>query len=322
METRQLGNSGIEIPPFGIGCNRLTDSSDPGLFATVDEALSRGVTHFDSAESYGDGKSEEFLAAALKGRRDRAFIASKFGMRYVGGKTVICGTPEYLRAACDLSLGRLRTDRIDLYYQHRVDPNVPVEETWGAMKELVDAGKVRSLGISNPTVDEIRRAHAVHPVSALQMEYSLFTRRVEDEFLPLCAELGITFVAYGPLAFALLSGEITSKEDFPETDRYRRNMPRFQDENIGHNLELLRTLREVAGEIGGTPGQTALKWLMDNPVHVVPIPGSRRREHLIENAGACGLELTAEQYRRLSDAYPPGAAKGDNRPQRGATWAG
>lgn len=315
MKVRRLGNSDIDLPPFGIGCNRLTDTSDQGLFETVDEALSRGVIHFDSAESYGDGDSEEFIAAALKGRREQAFIASKFGLKHnPGAGPEINGSPEYLRQACDASLQRLNMDHIDLYYQHRVDPNVPVEETWGAMKELVEAGKIRTLGISNPTTEEVRRAHAVHPVSALQMEYSLFSREVEDEFIPLCDELGITFVAYGPLAFAFLSGEVTSVNDFAENDQYRRNMPRFQDENIGHNLSLLQTLRDVAAEVNATPGQVSLAWLMANPVHVIPIPGSRRKQHLIENAEACEIELSPDQYNRLSNAYPKGAVKGGSRP--------
>ncbi len=313
MRTTKLGNSNLTLPPIGVGCNRLTDANDKALHETVTEALARGITHFDTAESYGMGASEEFLAAALKGRREQAFIASKFGLIYGAGGVQIHGSPDYVREACDRSLKRLGTDHIDLYYQHRVDPDVPVEETWGAMKELVDAGKVLSLGISNPSPDEIRRAHAVHPVSALQMEYSLFTRDVEATFLPLCRELDITFVAYGPLAFAFLGGDIKSVDDFPKDDGYRRGMPRFQDENISHNLDLLRTLKDVANEVDATPGQVSLAWLMGGRDQVIPIPGSRRKEHLIENAEACDINLSPDQYKRLSEAYPIGAAKGEKR---------
>ncbi len=311
MRTITLGNSTLECSAMGLGCNRLLDSDDAESVATVGEALERGITHFDSADMYGVGRGESFLGTVLKGRRDQAFIVSKFGMvmKPEGGMKFV-GDPAYVRSACEKSLGRLATDRIDLYYQHRIDPDIPVEETFGAMSRLVDEGKVRSLGISNATADQIRRAHATFPLSAVQMEYSLFNRGSENEILPLCAELGITFVAYGPLSFALLGGDIGRLDDLPEDDRYRRNMPRFHDGNIGHNLELMEVLKEVAGELGASTAQLTLAWFLAGPYDVLPIPGSRRRVHLIENSEAVDLTLSAAQMERLDAAFPLGAGKG------------
>lgn len=311
MRKITLGNSTLECSALGLGCNRLLDPKDAAAVATVEEALERGMTHFDCADMYGRGRGESFLGGLLKGRREKAFIASKFGMVHTpdGGMKFV-GDPAYVRTACERSLQRLATDHIDLYYQHRIDPEVPVEETFGAMTRLVEEGKVKALGISNATVEQIRRAHATFPLSAVQIEYSLFNRTVESQILPLCAELGITFVAYGPLSFALLGGDIGQLEDLPEDDRYRRNMPRFHDRNITHNLAMMDVLREVADELGASTAQLTLAWFLAGPHDVLPIPGSRRRAHLIENCGALELELSPAQRERLDAAFPLGAAKG------------
>lgn len=313
MKRKLLGNSDIEIPAIGVGCNRLLDPADEVAVAAVDAALERGVNFFDSADMYGWGEGEKFLSVVLAGRRDQAIVASKFGMVREADGIRFRASPEYVRQACDASLQRLGMDVIDLYYQHRIDADVPVEETHGAMAELVAQGKVRATGISNASPDEIRRAHATHPLSAAQLEYSLFVRAPEAEILPVCAELGITFVAYGPLAFAFLGGEIETKDDFPAGDNYRRGMPRVQDENIGHNRELLAAVREVAEETGATLGQVSLAWLITGSDHVVPIPGSRQTKHLMENADAVDLTLTPAQMDHLNAVFHPGAVKGGTR---------
>ena len=312
MKNRSLGNSTLTTSVIGIGCNRLIDLADQDAVAAIDKALELGVNHFDTAESYGNGRGEEFLGALMKGRRDRFLVASKFG--FLGGE--INGRPDYVRTACDRSLSRLKTGVIDLYYQHRVDPDVPIEDTWGALSDLVDAGKVRTLGISRATPEQIRRAHAVHPVSALQSEYSLFTREVEADVLPVCDELGITFVAYGPLAFAFLGGGVRSNTDFPEGDRYRRGMPRFSDDNVAHNYALLDPLKQVAGEVNATPAQVALAWLTTAPADIMAIPGSRKPGYVIENAAAADIELSPAQRTRLDEAFQPGAVKGGAGPGR------
>ena len=306
-----LGNSQLESSAIGLGCNRLLDSNDTESLATVNEALERGINHFDSADMYGMGRGESFLGTVLKGRREQAFIVSKFGMvpNPEGGMKFV-GDPAYVRTACDRSLERLTTDHIDLYYQHRVDPDVPVEETFGAMSRLVEEGKVKSLGISNATADQIRRAHGTFPLSAVQIEYSIFNRGPETELLPLCQELGITFVAYGPLSFALLGSEVAKLDDLPEDDRYRRNMPRFHNENIEHNLSLLEILKEVADELGATTAQLTLAWFLAQPWNILPIPGSRRRDHLIENSQAVDITPSPAQMERINSAIPIGAAKG------------
>ncbi|NQV57354.1 MAG: aldo/keto reductase [Rhodospirillales bacterium] len=304
MKLKKLGNSELMVAPLGLGCNRLLEVGDTDAAAAANRALDLGINHFDSADMYGFGKGEIFIGQVMKDRHDEMVIASKFGMvRSPDGPIEFKGTPEYVRIACDASLKRLNTDHIDLYYQHRVDPDVEIEETWGAMVELVTAGKVGALAISNATADQIRRAHAVHPLAAVQMEYSLFDRTQEAEILPTCKELGITFVAFGPLSFALLGGEVKNVNDLPEGDNYRRGMPRFHDENIGENLSMAETVADIAAELGATPAQISLAWTMCGAYDVIPIPGSRRPHHLEENVGAADIQLSGEHMTRLNNAF-------------------
>jgi aryl-alcohol dehydrogenase-like predicted oxidoreductase len=281
--------------------------------ATIHRALELGVNFLDTADMYGPFKNEELVGRAIRGRRGEVVLATKFGnVRGPQGEFLgINGRPEYVRAACEASLKRLGVDVIDLYYQHRVDPETPVEETWGAMKELVDAGKVRYLGISEAAPETIRRAHAVHPVSALQTEYSLWSRDVEDEILPTVRELGIGFVPYSPLGRGFLTGRWRSIEDMPENDTRSGRFPRFAEENFAKNLELADRVREVADGKGITPGQLALAWLLVQGDDIVPIPGTKRREYLEDNAGAAGVTLTADDLARIEEAMPRGSAAGE-----------
>jgi aryl-alcohol dehydrogenase-like predicted oxidoreductase len=267
---------------------------------------------------YGPFTNEKLVGKAIDGRRDEVVLATKFGnVRGQDGERLgISGDPDYVRRACDASLERLGVDHIDLYYQHRVDPDTPVEETWGAMKELVEAGKVRYMGISEASPETIRRAHSVHPVSALQTEYSLWSRDVEDEILPTVRELGIGFVAYSPLGRGFLTGRISSPDDFEEDD-FRRNSPRFQGENFQRNLDLVQKVREIAREKDITAGQLALAWLLHQGEDIVPIPGTKRREYLEENAAAAGIELTDEDLRRIEEVAPAGAAAGERYDEAG-----
>ena len=280
--------------------------------ATIHRAIELGITFLDTADMYGPFTNEELVGRAIAGRRDEVVIATKFGNERAedGTRLGINGRPEYVHRACDASLSRLGVDYIDLYYQHRVDPEVPVEETWGAMKELVEAGKVRYLGISEAAPETIRRAHGVHPVSALQTEYSLWSRDVEDEILPTVRELGIGFVAYSPLGRGFLTGQIRRFEDLPEDD-FRRTSPRFQGENFEKNLELVDRVKEIASEKGVTSGQLALAWLLYQGEDIVPIPGTKRREYLEENARAVDVELTDEDLGRIEEVAPVGAAAGE-----------
>jgi aryl-alcohol dehydrogenase-like predicted oxidoreductase len=304
LDYKKLGNSDLMVAPIGLGCSRHLDTGDAVALASIEKALDLGVNHFDSADMYGFGAGEIFLGKALKGRRDEAVIASKFGfVRADDGTMKFVGTPEYVATACDASLARLGLDHIDLYYQHRIDPNLPIEETWGAMVRLVEAGKVGALAISNATADQIRRAHAVHPLAAVQMEYSLIERAQEAEILPLCTELGIAFVAFGPLSFSLLGGEVTNVEQLPGDDYYRRGMARFHDENIGANLARVETVKSIAAEAGASPGQIALAWTMGGGHDVIPIPGARQAHHLEENVGATGIRLSDDQMQRLNGAF-------------------
>jgi aryl-alcohol dehydrogenase-like predicted oxidoreductase len=304
VDHRKLGNSELMVAPIGLGCNRHLDLGDDAAAASIQKALDLGINHFDSADMYGFGAGEIFLGKALKGRRDEAVIASKFGfVRAEDGKMSFVGTPEYVREACDASLARLGLDHIDLYYQHRIDPNIAIEETWGAMVELVTAGKVGALAISNATAEQIRRAHSVHALAAVQMEYSLIERGQEAEILPLCKELGITFVAFGPLSFSLLGGEVTDIEHLPGDDHYRRGMPRFQGDNITANLARVETVKAIAAEAGASPGQIALAWTMCGAHDVIPIPGSRQSHHLEDNARAIDIQLTPDQMQRLNEAF-------------------
>jgi aryl-alcohol dehydrogenase-like predicted oxidoreductase len=288
-----------------------TGDEDESL-ATIRRALELGINFIDTADMYGPFTNEKLVGKAVGGRRDEIVLATKFGnVRGEDGSfRGVSGEPDYVRKACDASLSRLGVDHIDLYYQHRVDPETPVEETWGAMKELVEAGKVRYLGISEAAPETIRRAHSVHPVSALQTEYSLWSRDVEDEILPTVRELGIGFVPYSPLGRGFLTGRITSPEDFEEDD-FRRNAPRFQGENFQRNLDLVDRAREIAREKDVTAGQLALAWLLHQGEDIVPIPGTKRRKYLEENAGASGVELTGEDLRRIEETMPRGSAAGE-----------
>ena len=289
-------------------------SADEGeAIATIQRALDLGVTLLDTSDIYGPHTNERLVGEAIAGRRDEVVLATKFGIVRDPENPAargVNGRPEYVMKACDASLRRLNLDHIDLYYQHRVDPDVPIEETVGAMAELVDAGKVRFLGLSEAAADTIRRAHAVHPISALQSEYSLWSRDPEDEILPVLRELEIGLVAYSPLGRGFLTGQITSPEDFAPDD-FRRSNPRFQGENFTRNLELVTRVREIAAEKDCTPGQLALAWVMAQGEDVVPIPGTKRRSYLEQNIAASELSLTDEDLQRIDEAAPAGAAAGD-----------
>jgi aryl-alcohol dehydrogenase-like predicted oxidoreductase len=316
MDKRNLGNQGLVVSELGLGCMGMSEFYGTGdedeSISTIHCAIELGITFLDTADMYGPFTNEELVGRAIAGRRDEAVVATKFGNERAedGTRVGINGRPEYVHRACDASLRRLGVDHIDLYYQHRVDPDTPVEETWGAMKELVEAGKVRYLGISEAAPETIRRAHGVHPVSALQTEYSLWSRDVEDEILPTVRQLGIGFVAYSPLGRGFLTGQIRRFEDLPEGD-FRRTSPRFQGENFEKNLELVDRVKEIASEKGVTPGQLALAWLLHQGKDIVPIPGTKRREYLEENARAVDVELTEEDLGRIEEAAPVGAAAGE-----------
>ncbi len=296
-----------------MGMSEFYGRADEGeATATIHRALELGITFFDTADVYGPFTNEKLLGRALAGRRDDVVVATKFGnvRRENGERLGIRGDREYVLVACDASLERLGVDHIDLYYQHRVDPSTPIEETVGAMKELVDAGKVRHLGLSEAAADTIRRAHAVHPITALQSEWSLWTRDPEDGVIQTCRELGIGFVAYSPLGRGFLSGRIRSNDDLAEDD-FRKRHPRFQGDNFRRNLDLVAEVEQIASEKGATPGQLALAWVLARGEDVVPIPGTTRPAHLEENVGALGVELTAEDLERLEEAFHKGATAGD-----------
>ena len=281
---------------------------------TLDRALELGVYFLDTADAYGDGANERLLARALRGRRARVFLATKFGIRHDGPMgSSICGSPEYVRSRCEASLARLETDHIDLYYQHRVDPEVPIEETVGAMAELVSEGKVRYLGLSEASSDSLTRASSVHPITALQSEWSLWTRDLEPEVLGVARSLGVGIVPYSPLGRGFLSGRLRSPQDFAEDD-FRRQHPRFQGENFQRNLELVAQVEKLALELGVTPAQLAIAWLLHQGEDVIPIPGTKRVSTLEENAGAAALILTDDQVQALSSLFPPGAAAGGRYP--------
>jgi aryl-alcohol dehydrogenase-like predicted oxidoreductase len=283
--------------------------------ATIQRALELGVNFLDTADMYGPFTNEQLVGRAIAGRRDQVVLATKFGnVRGPNGERLgVRGDREYVHEACDASLGRLGVDHIDLYYQHRVDPNTPIEETVAAMKELVEQGKVRYLGLSEAAAGTIRRAHEVHPISALQTEYSLWTRDPEEEILPTVRELGIGFVPYSPLGRGFLSGQIQSPDDLPEDD-FRRSNPRFQGENFQRNLDLVERVKEIAAEKGVTPGQLAIAWLLHQGEDIVPIPGTKRREYLEENVAAADVSLTDDDIERIDEAAPVGAAAGDRYP--------
>ena len=319
MQTRRLGSQGLEVSALGLGCMGMSEfygtRDENEAIATIHRALELGVTFLDTADAYGPFTNERLVGTAIRGRRDDVVLATKFGndRRSDGSWVGINGAPEYVRSACEASLERLGVETIDLYYQHRVDPEVPIEETVGAMAELVEQGKVRHLGLSEASPDTIRRAHAVHPISALQTEYSLWTRDPEDAVLPTVRELGIGFVAYSPLGRGFLSGAITKPDDLAEDDFRRRN-PRFQGSNFDKNLELVERVREIAAGRDVTPGQLALAWLLHRGDDVVPIPGTKRREYLEENAAASEIELSADELERIDEAAPAGVTAGDRYP--------
>jgi aryl-alcohol dehydrogenase-like predicted oxidoreductase len=301
---------------MGLGCMGMSEfygsTDEDEAIRTIQRALELGVTFLDTADMYGPFTNERLVGRAVADRRDSAEIATKFGSvrGEDGSRLGIRGDAEYVRQACDASLERLGVDHIDLYYQHRVDKEVPIEETVGAMKELVDAGKVRYLGLSEASPDTIRRAHAVHPITALQTEYSLWSRDPEERILPTVRELGIGFVAYSPLGRGFLSGRFRSPSDFPDDD-FRRHHPRFQGENFDRNIELVRAVEEMAGEKGVSAGQLALAWVMHRGDDIVPIPGTKRVRYLEENAAAADVSLSDDDMARLEEIAPAGAAAGD-----------
>jgi aryl-alcohol dehydrogenase-like predicted oxidoreductase len=315
MNKRALGRQGLQVSSIGLGCMGMSDfygsASEDEAIATVHRAIDGGVDFIDTADVYGPFTNEQLVGRALRGRRDQVVLATKFGnVRTADGQWHgLDGRPEYVRQACDASLKRLGVDRIDLYYQHRVDRTVPIEETVGAMAELVRAGKVRFLGLSEASAATIRRAHATHPIAALQTEYSLWTRDPEAEILPTVRELGIGFVAYSPLGRGFLTGRFRAEADFAAGD-LRPSMPRFQGENRARNLEIVDRLRAIAADKQATPGQLALAWLLARGDDVVPLVGTTKRAHLDENVAAAGLTLGAGDLARLDAAAPVGAAAG------------
>ncbi|MEH2271319.1 MAG: aldo/keto reductase [Nostoc sp.] len=319
MKTRKLGNQGLVVSELGLGCMGMSDfyggQDDREAIATIHRALELGITLLDTADMYGPFTNEELVGRAIKDRRDQVAIATKFGIvrSPEGGWNGINGKPEYVHQACDASLKRLGVDVIDLYYQHRIDPEVPIEDTIGAMAELVQQGKVRYLGLSEATPSTIRRANTVHSISALQTEYSLWSRDPEDEILPTVRELGIGFVPYSPLGRGFLSGRFTSPNDFSEDD-YRRSSPRFQGENFYKNLQLVEQVKAIAAEKGATPSQLALAWLLAQGEDIIPIPGTKQRKYLEENVAATEVHLTTDDLNRIEAVAPKGVAAGDRYP--------
>ena len=320
MKRRKLGRQGPEVSTLGLGCMGMSEFYGPRdeaeSVATIHRAVELGINFLDTADVYGMGANEVLVGQAIRGYRDKIVLATKFGIVRSDDPQAraINGRPKYVRAACDASLKRLNVDTIDLYYQHRVDPQVPIEETVGAMAGLVQEGKVRYLGLSEASPATIRRAHAVHSIIALQTEYSLWSREPEDEILETVRELGIAFVAYSPLGRGFLTGQIKRYEDFAEDD-YRRLSPRFQGDNFARNLKLVKRVEAIAKAKGCTPAQLALGWVLAQGEDVIPIPGTKRRSYLEDNAAAVDLTLTAQELRHLEEVAPRGAASGSRYPE-------
>lgn len=318
MKTRKLGNSDIDVSEIGLGCMTMTGiygaADNDESIATIHAAIDTGVTFIDTADAYGGGSNEELVGRAIADRRDKVVLATKFGNIYArDSERGADGRPEYVHEACDKSLQRLGLDVIDVYFQHRVDKSVPIEETVGAMAELVEAGKVRSLGLSECSSETLRRAHAVHPISALQSELSLWTQFALDDQIPVCRELGVTYIAYSPLGRGMLTGAIKDDSDMPEKDR-RRDHPRFQAENLKHNVAVIAPIEALAKAKGCTPAQIALAWVLAQGEDILPIPGSKRIEHLTLNVAATQIALSDGELQELHDSIPPDFTSGSRYP--------